>query len=217
MIWIDHSREFPKGSHTLFSPSQYSWMNDKTEEDIHRRYRAFVAAKIGTIVHDEAKDCIETKTKFTKKEAVKVITKDLVKARISRTAFDPEFIAVNFVNFVNDAIGYDMRPEQALYYSKWCAGTCDAIMFNERKRILRIHDLKTGVTPAKFEQLRGYAALFFLEYGNLLGINPGSVQIEHRIYQGGEVFEEYPTAEDIVPVMDSIIWHTKFMQSMEEG
>lgn len=217
MIWIDHSRDFPAGSHALFSPSQYSWLNDTTEDDVFRRYRGSVAAKIGTEVHEEACECIKTKTKYSKKEAVKVLTKRLVLAEISRTAFDPDFLAGNFVNFVNDALGYGMDPEQALYYSRWCAGTTDAISYDEKKKILRIHDLKTGVAPAKFEQLKAYAALFFLEYGKLYSINPGETNIELRIYQAGEVNEEYPTAEDILPIMDSCIWHTKVMQSIQKG
>lgn len=218
MIWIDHSKDFPQGSHTIFSPSQPGWMNDKTEDDILKRYSSAVASKIGTEVHEEACECILTKTKYTKKEAVKAITKRLVLANISRCAFDAEFLAGNFVNFVNDALGYEMRPEQALLYSKWCGGTTDAIGFDEKKRILRIHDLKTGVLPAKFEQLQGYAALFFLEYGNILGVSPTDTQIELRIYQSGEIQEQYPTAEDIVPIMDSIIWHTNVTrQSIEKG
>ena len=217
MIWIDHSRDFPKGSHTVFSPSKSGWMNDETEDDVLKRFSSDVAAKVGTEVHDEACECILTKTKYTEKEAVKAITKRLVLANISRYAFDAEFLANNFVNFVNDALGYGMQPEQALVYSEWCAGTTDAISFDETKKLLRIHDLKTGVLPAKFEQLQGYAALFFLEYGNILGANPSNTQIELRIYQGGEIQEQYPTAEDIVRIMDSNIWHTKVMQSIKKG
>lgn len=217
MIWIDHSRDFPKGSHALFSPSQPSWVQDKEEDDVFRRYRGSVAAKIGTEVHDEAYECIKTRIRFTKKEAIKNITKRLVLAGVSRTAFDPEFLAGNFVNYISDAIGYNMEPEKALYYSKWCAGTADAISFDENKKLLRIHDLKTGILPAKFLQLECYAALFFLEYGNLLNVRPEDTRIELRIYQGGEVSEEFPTAEDILPIMESAIWHTSVAKSFEEG
>lgn len=110
-----------------------------------------------------------------------------------------------------------MIPEKALWYSEWCAGTADAIMFDEDKKILRIHDLKTGYTPAKFEQLENYAALFFLEYGPNLEVVPGDCRIELRIYQAGEIIEEYPTAEDILPVMSSIVWHTELMNNITEG
>lgn len=220
MRWNDHSREFPSGSHTLFSPSQPAWRNDKTVEDVLTRYYRSLAQVIGTAVHEEACDCIQTNIKYTLKEAKKALTKKLLTykpVRIPRGAFDVDFIAPTFVNYVTDAIGFMMTPEQALYYSKWCAGTADAIIFEESKRILRIHDLKTGTTPAKFEQLQNYAALFFLEYGKVLDIKPGDCEIHLRIYQAGEVKEEYPTAEDILPVMDNIVWHTQIMQKAEEG
>lgn len=219
MQWADHSREFPGGSHTLFSPSQPAWRNDKSSEDVLSRYYRSLATFIGTAVHEEARDCILTNTKYTKNEAKKAITKKLLtyKPYIPRGAFDAEFLATNFVNYVTDALGYMMVPEQALYYSEWCAGTADAIIFDEDKKVLRIHDLKTGTTPAKFEQLETYAALFFLEYGSRLNVNPGDCQIELRIYQAGEVVEEYPTAEIILPVMDSIKWHTSIMQRAMEG
>lgn len=219
MQWLDHSRDFPSGSHALFSPSQPSWRNDETIEDVLKRYYARLAAPIGTAVHEEARDCILTQTKYTKNEAKKALTKKLLlypDVHIPRGAFDAEFLAENFVNYVNDALGYMMKPEQALYYSKWCAGTADAIIFEEKKKILRIHDLKTGVAPAKFLQLEFYAALFFLEYGKMLNVNPGDVEIQLRIYQAGEVKEEYPTAEDIVPLMDCCIWHTDVMRKAEE-
>lgn len=219
MLWVDHSRDFPNGSHALFSPSQPAWRNDQTAEDVLARYYRSLASVIGTAVHEEARDCIITNTKYTKNEAKKAITKKLLtyKPYIPRGAFDADFLAPNFVNYVNDAIGYMMVPEKALVYSEWCAGTADAIIFDEDKKILRIHDLKTGTTPAKFEQLESYAALFFLEYGTRLGVKVGECQIELRIYQAGEVVEEYPTAEEILPVMDSMIWHTDIMKRATEG
>lgn len=171
-------------------------------------------------MHEEAYECIITNTRYTKREAEKAITKRLLLNRpvkVPRDAFDPEFLAINFVNYVNDAIGYMMKPEQPLLYSKYCGGTADAISYDEKKKILRIHDLKTGVNPAKFLQLEIYAALFFLEYGKALDVNPGDVEIELRIYQAGEVFEEFPSAEIILPLMDSCIWHTNIMTKVEEG
>lgn len=219
MLWNDHSREFPEGSHALFSPSNPTWRNDETVEDVLKRYYSRLAAPIGTAVHEEARDCILTQTKYTKNEAKKAITKKLLTfkdVKIPRGAFDADFLASNFVNYVNDALGFMMDPEVPLYYSKWCAGTADSIIFDESKKILRIHDLKTGTIPAKFLQLEFYAALFFLEYGPRLNIGPEEVNMELRIYQGGEILEEYPTAEDIVPLMDCCIWHTEIMRKVEE-
>lgn len=60
--------------------------------------------------------------------------------------------------YVNDAIGFKMTPEQPLFYSENCFGTADAISY--RNKLLRIHDLKTGLIPAHMEQLMIYAALF---------------------------------------------------------
>ena len=96
--------------------------------------------------------------------------------------------------YVNDAIGYRMTPEQPLYYSDNCFGTADAIQF--KNNVLRIHDYKSGIIPAKMEQLKIYAALFCLEYK----VKPGAIRIELRIYQNDDVVEEIATAEDILPI-----------------
>ena len=102
-------------------------------------------------------------------------------------------------SYVNDAIGFKMSTEVVLFYSENFFGTADAISF--RNNVLRIHDLKTGKIPAKIEQLRVYAALFCLEYG----YKPNDIQIELRIYQNDDIEYDYPTAEEIVPIMDRII------------
>ena len=88
-------------------------------------------------------------------------------------------------------------------------GTADAICF--RNNTLRIHDLKTGTTPAKIEQLEIYAALFCLEYK----IKPGEIDIELRLYQNNEVLVHKPTAEDILPIMDKIVHLNKILLNME--
>jgi hypothetical protein len=101
--------------------------------------------------------------------------------------------------YVNDAIGFRMKPEQILYYSPNCYGTTDAIAF--RRNFLRIHDLKTGVTPTKVTQLEIYAALFCLEYG----FKPIELEMEFRIYQNDEVqiFEGDPLM--VTNIMDKIV------------
>ena len=111
--------------------------------------------------------------------------------------------------YVNDAIGFKMDTEVVLFYSKNFFGTADSICF--RNNVLRIHDLKTGVSPVKMEQLEIYAALFCLEYK----IKPGTIEIELRIYQNDEVLIHNPTAEDIVPIMDKIIHLDKILNNME--
>ena len=112
--------------------------------------------------------------------------------------------------YVNDAIGFKMTPEQILYYSPNCFGTADAIIF--RNDVLRIHDLKTGETPAKMEQLMIYAALFCLEYG----IKPNEISMELRIYQNDEVVCHNATVEDIFPIMDRIVTFDKIINRMRE-
>jgi hypothetical protein len=112
--------------------------------------------------------------------------------------------------YVNDGIGYKMTTEQILYYSDNCFGTADSISFN--KDFLRIHDLKTGVTPAHMEQLEIYAALFCLEYG----IKPGDIGMELRLYQNDEKIIFCPTAEDIFPIMDKIISSDKIITQIRE-
>ena len=103
-----------------------------------------------------------------------------------------------------------MIPEQVLYYSENCFGTADAICF--RNRLLRIHDLKTGIIPAHMEQLEIYAALFCLEYK----FKPSDIDIELRIYQHDEVLCHNPSVEEIVQIMDKIIAFDKAINKVKE-
>ena len=137
----------------------------------------------------------------------------LLDNKVPRSVIDVERYLENFVAYVNDAIGFGMRPEQVLKYSENAFGTADAILFNEKKNFLRIHDYKSGVTQPSLHQLEIYAALFCLEYH----IKPKDISIELRIYWNGEVITGLPTAADIVPVMDKIITFDKFISSMKEG
>jgi hypothetical protein len=101
--------------------------------------------------------------------------------------------------FVNDAIDLHMSSEVVLYYSLNAFGTADAISFDGA--LLRIHDLKTGKTPAHFEQLMVYAAYFCLEYD----INPADIQIELRLYQTNKVTAMAPDSEMIAAIMNTIV------------
>jgi hypothetical protein len=102
--------------------------------------------------------------------------------------------------FVNDAIGYRMESEQILYYSDNCFGTADAISYREKTKKLRIHDLKTGITPASMKQLYIYTALFCLEYA----MDPHQMEIELRIYQFDDVEIDVPETTDILHTMQKI-------------
>ena len=173
-----------EGQHALLGASKYYWLN-YDEDKIKDLYLKSLAAQKGTELHDFARRCIELGQKLPKS---------------SKT--------LNL--YVNDALGYRMSPEVVLYYSENCFGTADAISFKKNK--LRIHDLKTGTTPASIKQLEIYAALFCLEYG----VAPGEIQMELRLYQNNEVVVMNPTAEDIAPIMDKIIAFDKIISKEKQ-
>lgn len=110
--------------------------------------------------------------------------------------------------YVNDAIGFRMTPEQMLVYSPNAFGTADAVSFKKNK--LRIHDLKTGITPASFEQLEIYVAFFCLEYG----VKPFEIEIELRLYQNDEVSVLEPDPDNITHIMDRIVTFDKIIDNL---
>lgn len=113
--------------------------------------------------------------------------------------------------YINDAIGFRMEPEVVLKYSLNCFGTADAICF--RNKTLRIHDLKTGETPAKMDQLMIYAALYYLEYG----VNPNNIRTILRIYQFNDFVEYEPEPEEIKQIMDIIIEFDGVLDQVKRG
>lgn len=173
-----------EGCHAFLGASKYHWIN-YDEEKLDETYKRYRATQRGTELHEFACRAIELGIKLPKSKKT-----------------------LNM--YVNDAIGYKMTPEQVLYYSDNCFGTADAISF--RKNLLRIHDLKTGVTPTHIEQLEIYAALFCLEYG----VNPGKIDIELRIYQSDEIIVANPDIEIIAPIMDKIITFDKRIEKLKE-
>lgn len=187
MQWKDYSRAVPEGSHAFLGASKYSWLN-YSEEKLIETYKNYDAKQRGTILHAFAKDCITLNQKLPKSNKT-----------------------LNM--YVNDAIGFKMQPEQVLYYSENCFGTADAISFKDRQAFLRIHDLKTGVSPTSLHQLEIYAALFCLDYD----VKPGDIEMELRIYQNDDVLIGNPTAEIILPIMDKIIRFDKIIESLKEG
>ena len=60
------------------------------------------------------------------------------------------------------------------------------------------------------EQLLIYAALFCLEYK----FKPGEIEMELRIYQNDEVIIHNPEADEIAPIMDTIIHSDKMIREM---
>ena len=172
------------GQHAFLGASKYHWLNYDAAK-IEEAYRAAQAVQMGTRLHAFAAECIDLRQRLPK----------------SRKTLNM---------YVNDAIGFSMRPAQVLFYSINCFGTADAISF--RKNVLRIHDLKTGQVKASMAQLKIYAALFCLEYR----VKPSDIKIELRIYQYDDVFECFPEADEIVPIMDTIIRFDKLIENTKE-
>lgn len=181
MNFVKHSNL--EGLHAPFSASQNSWLRYDDEKAL-TVYKNKKAAEMGTKLHAWAKETIDLGIKQPKSK---------------KTLYA----------YVNDAIGFKMSTEVVLYYSDRFFGTADAICF--RNNVLRIHDLKTGVTPVHIEQLEIYAALFCLEYK----VKPGDIDMELRIYQNDEVLIHNPTAEDILPIMDKIVHLNKLLEKAE--
>lgn len=173
-----------EGQHAFLGASKYHWIN-YDEEKLANTYNSYIATLRGTQLHEFAASCIRLGQKLP---------------RSNKT--------LNM--YVNDAIGFKMIPEQILYYSDNCFGTADTIIF--RDDFLRIHDLKTGMTPAHMEQLEIYAALFCLEYD----VKPADIGMELRIYQSDDIMICNPTVEDIVPIMDKIIIFDKIITDINK-
>lgn len=103
--------------------------------------------------------------------------------------------------YVNDAIGFKMKPEQLLFATPHCFGTADAAGFKDKEKLLRIFDLKTGDIPAKVDQLLVYGAIFCIEYD----FRPFEIQYDFRIYQSDEVAMYDVDPDEIAHIMDRII------------
>ena len=196
MQWNDHKQL--EGKHAFLGASNFHWIN-WNDQIFENRYYSQFSTTIGTAIHALAHDCILNRTKLNKHDR-HLIEITLYHAYIPKDAYDPDDTLINLIPFVNDAIGYHMSSEILLYYNNYCFGTCDAISFSEKERILRIHDLKTGTTTAHMEQLLIYAALFCLEYHK----NPHQFKTELRIYQNFNIVVEEPDANDIETFMNLI-------------
>ena len=172
-----------QGLHAPFSASKSSWLRYDDEKAIDF-YQNLKAKEMGTRLHEWAAETIKLGIK---------------QPRSNKTLYA----------YVNDAIGFRMDTEVVLFYSERFFGTADAICF--RNNFLRIHDLKTGTTPVKIEQLMVYAALFCLEYK----VKPSDIKIELRIYQNDEILVHTPTPEEVVEIIDTIVHLDKLLQNTE--
>lgn len=198
-----------RGRHAMLPPSQPAWLN-YSEEKLFQKYVSTYAQTSGTLLHELAETLIKNRIKLKKTDKTVVLV-HLLENGIPRAAIELDRIYNNFMNYVNDAVGFRLTPEQPLVYSENCFGTADAISF--KGNLLRIHDYKSGTTPAKMEQLMVYAALFCLEYK----FKPGEIEMELRIYQNDEVICHNTTADEIAPIMDTIIHHDKIIYELNEG
>lgn len=208
MIFNDHSKL--EGMHAFLGASKFNWIN-WSDEILEKRYYGRYAQQLGTAIHELAKDLILSRTRLSKSDK-KLITLFLHREGIPRGAYDAELILTNLIPFVNDAIGYHMSPEVILFHSMNCFGTTDAISFSEKQKILRIHDLKTGVVKGHIEQLLVYAALFCLEYRK----KPKDFTTELRIYQNLEVLIHIPEPEEIEKFMYFITSRNELVKNLIE-
>lgn len=209
--FYDHSRDIPAGAHAILSPSKYSWTNYDNKDKLFNLVCSSYAQEIGTLLHELASTAIKYRVKIPKIAAKPIILLYLLSHNIPRGIIDVNRYVDNFCAYVNDAIGFDMTPEQPLVYSRNAFGTADAIRFNEKKMHLRIHDYKSGVTKPCLRQLELYAAYFCLEYH----IKPKDLTFELRIYWENEIIVGTPTAADIVPLMDKTIDYDNFISSLK--
>lgn len=173
-----------EGRHAFLSASKFNWLN-YDEDHLLDAYERAYSKQRGTELHEFAAQCIKLGQKLPRSKKT-------------------------LNNYVNDAIGFKMKPEQILFYSYNCFGTADAICF--RDDFLRIHDLKTGVTPAHIEQLEVYAALFCLEYH----VDPAKIEMELRLYQSNDILVHNPGADEIQPIMQKIIAFDRILEKAKE-
>lgn len=176
-----------EGRHAFLSASKYHWIN-YDEEKLASVFANSMEARRGSELHEFAKMAIRLGIRLPRNKKT-------------------------LNQYVNDAIGWRMLPEQMLVYSDNAFGTADAISF--RRNLLRIHDLKNGVTTTSEHQLEVYAALFCLEYNE----KPEEIGIELRIYQNDEVRIYQPDPREIREIMSTIVRFDKLITrwKMEMG
>ena len=206
MNWNQHRNL--EGSHAFLSASKYSWLS-KTNEEIVQSYTNSFSQAIGTLSHAFAADYIRFREKLKKGDS-RTLKMDLMRKGIPEYAIDIRVFYPTVMQYVNDSIDFMMDPEVLLYYSDLCFGTADSIQVSNG--VLRIHDLKTGSTVAKIDQLKIYAALFYLEYGQ----KPERLRTELRIYQSDDIIVHEPEVDEIREVMDAIVEKDRVLQKLKE-
>ena len=195
MQWHEHSNL--RNRHSVLAPSNHSWTNYDDEKLIFR-FDSEQRKNIGTDLHEWAENTILLHQKMKKLG----MTPDLIQKRPKTT----------IQMYMSDAVKYNMRVEQPLSYDDlYCFGTADSIILDGN--ILRIHDLKTGETPASMDQLIKYAALFCLEYH----YDPNQLIFELRIYQTDEIAIYKAPPEEIIAMMNLIVHDCDILRRHERG
>lgn len=174
-----------EGKHSFLAPSSPAWLRYE-DSKLERRFLEHLASVRGTEEHAFAASALKLghRMEDTKK-------------------------TLNM--FVNDSIGWRMKPEVPLYWSDFCFGTADALGFYESQMLLRISDLKTGRTPSTMDQLIAYAALFCLEYEY---DRPWELTIELRIYQSNKIKLHIPEGDEVFRAMDRILTGTRILEEI---
>lgn len=185
------------GKHAYLSASKPHWLNYDDEKLLASFDKHMTAAR-GTRLHNLAAELISLEVKMPN---------------------TPQ----TFNMYINDCIGYRMSPEQVLMYSYNAFGTADAISFRKElvreldreSLVLRIFDLKNGVNPAKEDQLKIYAALFFLEY-RVPFSEMARIVLDLRIYQHDTIYYVETDADEIMRIMDRIKEADELISTMKE-
>ena len=173
-----------EGKHSFLSPSKASWLR-YDDQKLERVFVEHLAHLRGVEEHDFA-------------------------ARAIKLGHRMEDNPLTLNMYVNDSIGWRLKPEVSLYWSDVCFGTADAIGYQESKRLLRISDLKTGKSATKMDQLIVYGAIFCLEYE----IKPWEIDTELRIYQSNKVIYHEPDPDEIFHAMDRILVGTRLLEAI---
>ena len=174
-----------QGKHAFLSASKYHWVS-YDEDHLDFAYDSHNAARRGTELHELAFNLIRLGVNLP---------------RTSKT----------LNNYVNDALGYRMTPEQPLFYSNNAFCTADALGF--KNNLLRVFDLKTGKGPTSEKQLWVAAAFFCLEYG----FRATELKYDLRIYQNDEVRHYEADPVTIALVMDRTVTFSDRIDQRKEA
>lgn len=211
MTFTKHSDKV--GKHAMLSPSSWRWVRDTPDELIKRLASQYMPV-IGTNLHEIACKHIKYCIKMNKYDRKNVLLELLAKGvpSIILDALDFDLIFENLMLYVNDCIGFKMTPEVVLMYSDNMWGSTDAICFDERAHMLRIHDYKSGFGQVYMEQVMIYEALFCLEYQ----VRPEDIENELRIYQANSILYHNPTPDEINEIMDQIVMGDRILQQLKQ-